>query len=457
MPRNVYSQQRTRDVDLVFTAWYIILGCLLVSMALTSSWVKRLPLTTSLLYLGAGVVLGRYGSNLIDLGFRKHTVFWEHLTEAAVLVSLFSAGLKLRVKWHDERWRMVLRLAFGSMLATVALITLAGFYLLKLPLGAALLLGAVLAPTDPVLASDVQVAHAGDRDRLRFSLTGEAGMNDGSAFPFLMLALGLLGLHEMGPWGLRWAAVDLIWGVVGGVAIGAGLGIGVGKVVLYFRREHKEALGLDDFLALGLIALAYGISLLLHAYGFLAVFAAGIALRHIENRGWEGAAAVDAKIAAIAGSAESAASNPETAPAYMAQAVLVFNEQMERICEITVVLLLGGALDLRFFTLEALWFIPMLFLLIRPISTWIGLWGTQANAQQKRLIGWFGIRGIGSLYYMAYALNRGLPPELADRIVSLTLATVAVSIVVHGISVTPLMNKYSFQNRKARRATGSGR
>jgi sodium/hydrogen antiporter len=125
---------------------------------------------------------------------------------------------------------------------------------------------------------------------------------------------------------------------------------------------------------------------------------------------------------------------------------------MEHIGEITIVLILGGALYLRFFDVEALWFIPILFLIIRPISTYAGLLGTAASKHQKRLMGWFGIRGIGSLYYLAYALNKGLPEDLADRIVSLTMATVAVSIVAHGISVTPLMNRYGALTRKARRA-----
>ena len=436
-----------------YIAWYIIIGCLLITMALSGSWVKRLPLTTSLLYLAAGIVLGRYGFDLLTLDFQEHPFLWEHLTEIGVIVSLFSAGLKLRVSsWSDIRWSMALRLAFGSMLLTVIMITLVGFYLLKLPWGAALLLGAILAPTDPVLASDVQVGHANDRDRLRFSLTGEAGMNDGSAFPFLMLGLGLLGLHEIGPWGLRWVAVDLLWGVIGGIAIGAGLGIGVGKLVLYLRREHREAVGLDDFLTLGLIALAYGVCLLLHAYGFLAVFAAGAALRRIEQHGPAADPAPDLKKMAVVGGADAMATQPDTAPSYMAQAVLVFNEQMEHIGEITIVLILGGILYLRFFDLEALWFIPILLLVIRPISVWVGLFGTQASRYQKLLIGWFGIRGIGSLYYLAYSLNRGLPVELADRIVALTLATVAVSIVAHGISVTPLMKRYEALTRKARRA-----
>jgi NhaP-type Na+/H+ or K+/H+ antiporter len=184
-------------------------------VALAGTRLKRLPLTTSILYLGAGLLLGRLGLGLIDLEIPEHGVFWEYLTEIAVLISLFTAGLKLRIPWPDERWWLSLRLAFGSMAITVGLIAAAGFYLLGLPLGGAILLGAILAPTDPVLASDVQVAHPGDRDRVRFGLTGEAGLNDGAAFPFVMLGLGLLGMHDLGPFGLRWVAVDLLWAVAG--------------------------------------------------------------------------------------------------------------------------------------------------------------------------------------------------------------------------------------------------
>jgi NhaP-type Na+/H+ or K+/H+ antiporter len=168
------------------------------------------------------------------------------------------------------------------MTLTVGMITLVGAFLLHLPWGAAILLGAILAPTDPVLASDVQVATPGDRDRLRFSLTGEAGLNDGTAFPFVMLGLGLLGLHPLGACGWRWLAVDVGWAVLGGLAVGGVLGTLVGRLVLYLRRAHQEAVGRDDFLVLGLITLSYGSALLLHTYGFLAVFAAALALRRIE-------------------------------------------------------------------------------------------------------------------------------------------------------------------------------
>lgn len=271
-------------MDSNFNLWCVIIGALFISMALVSSVLKRLPLTTSILYLGAGIALGPLGFKLLDLNAVSQAHALERITEVAVLVSLFTSGLKLRLSLKDPMWQLPLRLAFGSMVLTVALISAIGVYGLGLPLGASILLGAILSPTDPVLASDVQVEDAGDRDRLRFSLTGEAGLNDGTAFPFVMLGLGLLGLHELGEGGWRWIAIDVLWSIVGGLAIGAGCGTLVGSLVLYLRREHKEAVGLDDFLALGLIAFSYGAALLCHSLGFLAVFAAGVALRATERR-----------------------------------------------------------------------------------------------------------------------------------------------------------------------------
>ena len=212
---------------------------------------------------------GPHALNLIHFDVVKEAAIVERITEVAVIVSLFTAGLKLRVPLRDPLWRLPVVLASWSVALTVGLIALVGVVALELPLGAAILLGAVLAPTDPVLASDVQVSGPRDQDRLRFTLTGEAAFNDGTAFPFVMLGLGLLGLHETGEGGWRWLAVDVLWAIPGGLLIGALLGTGTGRVILFLRREHKEAVGLDDFLALGLIALSYGTALLVHTYGFL--------------------------------------------------------------------------------------------------------------------------------------------------------------------------------------------
>jgi NhaP-type Na+/H+ or K+/H+ antiporter len=217
--------------------WYLVAGATLMLMALLGSLVKRLPLTSSMIYLVIGVLLGPLAMGLVGVDPLESAEGLEHLTELAVIVSLFTAGLKLRTPLPDVLWRLPVRLATLSMMLTVGLIAVAGVYGLGLSWGAAVLLGAVLAPTDPVLESDVQVEHAGDRDRLRFSLTGEAGMNDGTAFPFVMLGLWMMNLHvpEASIW--RWMAVDLVWAVAGGLGVGALIGTLVGRLVIYLRRN----------------------------------------------------------------------------------------------------------------------------------------------------------------------------------------------------------------------------
>ena len=456
-----------------FAWWCLIVGGLLVLMALAGSVLQRLPLSTSMLYLAVGLGVGPLGIGLVAPDTVGDAHLLERLTEVAVLVSLFTSGLKLSLPISDRRWRLPIRLAFGSMAITVAAVAALAALLFDLPLGAAILLGAILAPTDPVLASDVQLEEPGDRDRLRFSLTGEGGMNDGTAFPFVMLGLGLLGLHELGAYGWRWLAVDVVWAVAAGIGIGALLGTAVGRLVLYLRRTHREAVGLDDFLALGLIALSYGVALLAQAYGFLAVFAAGVALRRIERldseaQAQQAPAAPEAtepagKALAAAGAHPSTAAvlkaagtgtepdeiatDPRLASDFMARAILGFNEQIERIGEVTVVLAIGAALwavslPPSVSTWSVAVFVVLLFGVVRPLSVWLGLMGSRTTGTQRALIAWFGIRGIGSMYYLTYAINHGLEQGQADLLVAITLSVVVASIVVHGVSVTPLMGLY---------------
>lgn len=428
--------------------WFMVVGLLLVVMALSDSLLRRLPLTTAMLYLMVGVALGPLGFDLLWVDPVEQAELLERLAEIVVIISLFAAGLKLRAPLTERRWVVPVALAFLSMSITVGLIALVGWTLLGLSPGAAVLLGAVLAPTDPVLASDVQVDEPTDHDRLRFSLTGEAGLNDGTAFPFVMLGLGLLGLHELGAGGWRWVAVDVVWAILAGLAVGTILGTAVGRLVIYLRREHKEALGLDDFLALGLITLSYGIALLIHSYGFLAVFAAGLAVRRIERRHSAGDEPPKSVEAAREGAEEEGkATDPNTAPAYMAQAVLGFSEQLERIGTVGIVLLVGGTLLPDTFARPALWFAPLLLLVIRPVAVAPVVLTSGLSGIQSALVGWFGIRGIGSVYYLAFAVARGVPEGEARLLMGITLWVVAASIVVHGLSVTPLMNAYQRRYR----------
>lgn len=427
--------------------WYLVMGALLVAIALVSSVLKRLPLTSTMLYLGVGILLGPLGAGVVAIHPLERIDWLERLSELGVIVSLFTAGLKLRVPLRLSEWSVPLRLAFLSMVVTVGLMTAFGAWAFALPLGAAILLAAILAPTDPVLASEVQLENAADRDKLRFSITGEAGLNDGIAFPFVMLGLGLLGAHELGQAGWRWMAVDVAWAILGGLGIGALLGWGIGQLVVYLRRKHKEGFGRDEFLALGLIGAAYGLAVVAKAYGFLAVFAAGLALRAIERRHTGPELPQDVGTMVSAGEAE-LATHPEKAPALMAEAVLTFNTQLERILEVGLVIIVGTMLSPELLRWRDALFVPVLLLFIRPTAVWIGLAGLSCARRLRVLTGWFGIRGVGSLYYLAYAITHGLPEEHAPQLISVTLWTVAISVVVHGVSVTPLMNWYQAREPK---------
>jgi NhaP-type Na+/H+ or K+/H+ antiporter len=408
-------------------------------MGLTASYVSRLPFTPTMVYLAIGILLGPAGCAVVNLDPNTRVTLFLRCAEIAVVISLFTVGLKMRLPLNDKRWKPPLVLAFVSMAATVGLITLLGVGALHLSWGAAVLLGAILAPTDPVLASDVQMKHPGDRDELRLALSGEAGFNDGTAFPFVMLGLGLLGLHDLGPGAWRWWAVDVVWATGGGLAIGGTLGLGAGRLILHLRTRKREAVTLDEYLLLGLIGISYGLAVKLQAYGFLAVFAAGFAVRAVERRQTKADSKQVAKVLAKGTKDIDPAKEPELEPAYMAGALLSFNEQLEHILEVGMVLMVGAALFVVGLAPAALWFVPLLFCVIRPLAV-LPVWLTgRLTHRQFAGVAWFGIRGIGSIYYLMFALAHGLAGELARPMVSLTFTVVAVSIVAHGISVTPLL------------------
>jgi sodium/hydrogen antiporter len=375
----------------------------------------------------------------------KESALLETLTEVAVLLSLFSAGIKMPVPVTAVRWRTPIMLATVSVVITVAMVAAYAVYVLGLPLGAAVLLGAIVSPTDPVLATDVQTRHPDDRDQQRFTLTSEAGMNDGSAFPFVMLGLGLLGLHDLGDWTLRWVLVDVLWATVSGIAIGVGAGIALALVVWKLRRPPYEHELMDDFLGLGLIGVVYSVCLLVGAWGFLAVFFAAVALRQTEQKLAEAAAQpMTGSVTAVAMPTLPGAltpPEPEAAPT-VSQGSLIFKEHLERLSVVMLVLLIGGTLFIDSWSWRAVGLTLFLFFVARPVSVYVALLGTRTTSRIRGMTGWFGVRGIGSLYYLMYAINQGLTEKLALELVQLTLIVVTLSIVMHGTSVKPLMGYF---------------
>lgn len=427
-------------MDIGMAGWFLLVGGMMLAMGLVAPFMRRLPLTPAIVYLAVGMVLGPSLLALFHFNPLKQSELLEVLTEIAVLIALFSAGIKMPAPVSWARWRTPFLLAFLSMAITVALIAAFGHYVLGMPVGLAIVLGAILAPTDPVLASDIQVRHPGDRDRLRFNLTCEAGMNDGTAFPFAMLGLGLLGLHELGTLGSQWLVVDVLWAGLGGIAIGVASGVAVAWLAAALHRRRPDWSGSDDFLGLGMIGAVFGLCSLLDAGGFLAVFFAAVALRQTELK--------------LAGWAPTAATDDPPAPLNTPQigiGALVYKEHLERLSEVALVLLLGGMLFVDSWSWRAVALALFVFVVVRPASVLGGLYLTRTPIAMRAMIGWFGVRGIGSLYYLMYAINQGLPEEMALELIHLTLVVVTLSIVLHGVSAKPLILRF-WRRRDAEQA-----
>jgi NhaP-type Na+/H+ or K+/H+ antiporter len=411
-------------------AWFLLIGGLLLATGLTATLIRRLPVTPAIVYLAVGFIIGPSVLELFHFNpLQQHAVLGV-ITEIAVLLSLFTAGMKMPVPVRPRRWRAPVMLATVGMVVTVALMTGFGVWALGLPVGAAVLLAGALAPTDPVLATEVQARHPGDLDRLRFRLTCEAGLNDGSAFPVVMLGLALLGMHELGAFGSRWLLVDVLWFTVSGLVLGIGAGVGIGYLVWNLRRSRGGGHLMDEFIGLGLIGVVYGICLAIAGGGFLAVFFAAVALRHTEIRLGSGREA-----------------KRHAAIPRLTDGSLPFKEQLERLCELALVLLLGGMLFLNSWSWRAVATAAFLLLVARPLGTIIALIGSRAPRRMGAMIGWFGIRGTSSLYYVMLAIGAGVPEELALELIHLVLIVVTISIVVHGVSARPMLLR--FWNRGA--------
>ena len=410
----------------MLTATLLLVGTVLLAMCLLELHVTRLPMSPAIVYLAVGWVAGWMVQDRIHTPptAPERADMLVIITEIALLISLFAVGLQVRVPWTFKGWRVAAILASLSMIVTIGLAALAGWWLMPgLGLAGALLLAGILAPTDPVLASEVQMRSKNDRDAVRISLTAEGGLNDGTALPVVMLALGLLGIGELGPWGSRWAWHDVVWPVAGGVILGWLFGRVLGRVIRgLLRRGH--GLGWDELLYLGIITVAYGLSRVTETSSFLFVFAAALGLFKRSPVATRASEQADAK-------------HDE-----LADRLLAFGHRCGRLVEVAMVLLLGFAMPWVAWRGEPLAYAALLLLVIRPLSVFLTVPGREMPKHQRRMVAWFGIRGVGSLFYLALVMDSGLSPALCTELLNATLPVIALSVVLHGVSATPLMAVY---------------
>jgi NhaP-type Na+/H+ or K+/H+ antiporter len=392
----------------------LVIGLLLLGVTLGSSWITRLPLSYALIYLVAGVFLGPYGFKIIDL--EPGAEFLERLTEIVVLVSLFACGIKMNRPLNLWAWHSTVRLIGLLMPLSIAAIAAAAHFLLGWDWGAAVLLGATLAPTDPVLASEVQLTDTEDHNELRFGLTSEGGLNDALAFPFVYFGLHWIKEGNWESWFKSWVAIDLCWGIIGGIVGGIVVAQAINTLNRYLKKSYGIEEEVEDLIALATILLTYALTEIINGYGFLAVFIAGVMVSRSRSFNRE-----------------------------MKVSQLHFTGLLERLLEVGTILLVGALLRVDpIFTYggQAMLIAGLLIFLIRPIAVWISTIGDNLRPTTRLLFGWFGIRGVGSLYYLSYALSEGIPETVSAPLSWIVFLTVASSVIIHGISATPLMSWY---------------
>jgi sodium/hydrogen antiporter len=374
---------------------------------------RRLPLSLPIVCVALGAVIFTVPWLSWEPRPIDYPVATERLTEFVVIIALMGAGLKIDRIFNWQRWAVTWRLLAITMPVSIAAITLVGIWA-GLPWSAALLLGASLAPTDPVLASDVQVGppRTGDEDEVRFGLTSEAGLNDGLAFPFVHLAIVLSVASNAGePWFLEWLTFSVAWKVGVGLLAGWLIGLVFGWLAFQLPAESQMSRTGDGLIAIAATFVAYGLAETAHSYGFLAVFVAALTLRHSHR------------------------------DHVFQREMHDLAEQVERLAMVVLLIFFGGALVSGL--LSHLQFIDVaiaaaVLLAIRPLAGMIGLAGMNVTRSEKLILSFFGIRGVGSFYYLAYATNHATFPA-AERLWAIVGLIVLVSILMHGLTVTPVM------------------
>ena len=370
--------------------------------------------SASLIYLGLGIV-GAVG--LAVLGVRwldpvGDATLLEHVTELAVVIALFSTGLKVERKLNWREWSTVTRLLAIGMPAFIALATLFGTTVMGLSAGAAIVLAGALAPTDPVLAGDIGVGppgEEGEEHEPHFGVSAEAGFNDGLAFPFVLLGIAIAAGDDP----VSWFAADVVYGLAAGTVVGAAMGYGIAAPIVLLRDRDLLIGALDGWVAVAATLAIYGVVETLSAYGFLAVFAGGLAFRRYE-RGHELNASVHDGA-----------------------------EIVEKFGELAVILLLGSMLTLDGLSTPGVagWALAVLVVFVlRPVTVNLALLGSRLQRPGERaFLAWFGVRGVGTLFYVAAATGLGaLTGAEAELITWTAIATVILSVVLHGVTAGPL-------------------
>ena len=400
------------------------LGAMILIIAWLPIVLKKLPLSLPIVCVAIGAVL--FSAPPFSMWAphpEKSPKLVERAAELIVIVSLMGGGLKIERLIAWKSWNVTWRLLGIAMPLTILLVMLLGGQLLGLGLATALLFAGSLAPTDPVLAGDVQIEHDENEEEAeaKFALTSEAGLNDALAFPFIHLAIAIAAAGSLNASVLtHWVLDAVLWKLGTGLVLGAGLGAAIGWII--YRMPAGTALSRtgDGFIALGATFLVYTLTEFAHGYGFLAVFVAGLTIRQ-SARGHD-----------------------------FNKRLHDFADESERLLMMLLLLLFGGMLSAGLLDdvgWTAIGFAAIMLLVIRPLAGWVSLIGVKRPALERGIIAFFGIRGLGSVYYLSYGFNHAAFDH--QHLLWGTLGLIiGASILMHGVLVTPALTRLHRRYRR---------
>lgn len=398
---------------------YFLLITLIGTIALSMAWVpafcKKIKVSYSIFYLLLGVIIYLVFPGILPLPdpLANETVTI-HFTELVVIISLMGTGIKIDRPFSFKNWQAPLRLVFIAMLICIGVTAWYGHSFLALNLSSAVLLGAVLAPTDPVLASDVQVGPPNEKkvSETKIALTAEAGMNDGMAFPFTWLAITLAYMaQDMNGSLLSWLGIDVFYKILVGFGIGLLWGKIIGLLIFSLTKKYRFFKTREGFLAISLTLAVYGITELALGYGFIAVFVCAISLRTAERKH------------------------------HYHRDLHTFTEQIEKLLVAVLLVFFGGSLVngiLDALTWPMVVFSFIFLLIIRPASAYLSLFKLKFLKHEKFAISFFGIRGMGSVFYLAYAFHT-VKFDHEKELWSVVAFTILISVLLHGFTANSMM------------------
>ncbi|WP_163399074.1 cation:proton antiporter [Flavobacterium fluviatile] len=409
----------------IYNQYILIAGIITLLAALIPNIFQNKHLSPPIIYLLIGILIYLTGKDYTNPDVLQHTEIIKRISEFVVIIALVNAGLKISKPFSWRTWKYTILLLGITMPITIIAVALTGYWFLNFAPATAILFGALISPTDPVLATDLQTSPPSKRDlsKIRLSLTSEAGLNDGLAFPFTYLAIYMATKSsDLSSWVVEWFYIEVLYKIIVGIIIGFLIGWLLYKLIFKLTSKNHHSNISRGILSFSLTLLPYAITEMASAYGFIAVFVAACTFSNSESQ------------------------------AKQMDSLHDFTEEIERIFVTFIFIIIGIYICANFEDLMNPFIVVtslVVIFVIRPLGGWIALNRTNLSTYEKIVLSFYGIRGIGSIFYLVYALGEATFED-TPKLIQVTICIIGLSVLIHGSTSRLVQKKLDISDNKCR-------